>query len=264
MGLALLVVAIFHRPLFDAGVRLALIEVAARNNLKLDIHLSGSIFTNLTIQGIHAVPTGSAPNAVRKIDIERVRLDYSIPMLIRHGVGEFLRSYEVLNADLEFVALPSKNETEKQQKVSLAQDLNNLLGQPAAYADRVHIENFNITVRAENNVTVVRGFHLLLDPQAVGYLRVARLQIPGVPVWENLSAETSYAERNFFIKHLVLAPELVLEEVNFDASQRAQKKGQRGHQGERLRRLVSLRPQRQPAQQEGREPREKLRYPARG
>ena len=225
LGIFLLVVAIFHRPLFHAGVRLVLIKVAAKQNLKLDVHFSGSVLTNLVVEGVHAVPTGAGPSPVRKIDIERVRLEYSIPMLIRHGIGEFLRSYEVLNADLELVALPSKNEGEKQQKLSLAQDLNNLLGQPAAYADRVRIESFNITVRAENNVTQVKGFHLVLDPQAVGYLRVGRLQIPGVPVWENLSAETSYAQRNFFIKHLVLAPQMVLDEINFDASQRAQHKG---------------------------------------
>jgi len=206
-------------------MRLVLIKVGAKYDLKVDVHFGGSIFTNLVIEGIHAVPTGAAPTPVSKIDIERVRLDYSIPMLIKHGVREFLRSYEVLNADLNFVAVPSKSEQEKQKKVSLAEDLDNLLEQPAAYADHVHIENFNITVTAEKNVTAVKGFSLLLDPNAVGYLRLARLQIPGVPVWENLSAETSYAQRNFFIKHLVLAPQLVLEEVNFDASQRTQHKG---------------------------------------
>jgi hypothetical protein len=225
MGWLLLFAAVFHRPLFDAGVRLALIEVAARNHLKLDVHLSGTIFTNLTVQGIHAAPSGTGPSPVQKIDIERVHLEYSIPMLIRHGIGEFLRSYEVLNADLEFVAQPSKTEEEKHEKVSLAEDLNNLLGQPAAYADRVQIENFNLAVHGDKSLTQIKGFHLLLDPQAVGYLRVARMEIPGVPLWQNLSAETSYAQRNFFIRHLVLAPELVLEEVNFDASQRAQNKG---------------------------------------
>jgi hypothetical protein len=225
LGLLLLVVAIFHRPLFHAGIRLLLIQVAARQNLQLEVRFSGNIFTNLVVEKVRATPTGRGPSPVHHIIIERVRLDYSLPMLARHGIGEFLRSYEVVNADLEFVAQPSANEAEKQQKRSLAEDLNNLLGQPAAYADRVNIQNFNITVRAENNVTEVKGFHLFLDPEAVGYLRVARLQIPGVPLWENLAAETSYARRNFFIKHLVLAPELVLEEVNFDASQRAQNKG---------------------------------------
>ncbi len=225
LGILLLVVVVFHRPLFLTGMRLLLVQVAAKQNLKLDVHFSGSIFTNLTVEHIHAVPTGHAPSPVRRIDIERVRLDYSIPLFFRNGVGEFLRSYEVANAELEIDALPSQSEPERQQKRSLAEDLNNLLGQPAAYADRVRIENFNIIVRAENNVTEVKGFHLYLDPEKTGYLRIARLQIPGVPLWENLAAETSYEKRNFFIHGLRLAPELVLDEVNFDASQRAKKIG---------------------------------------
>ncbi len=225
IGIFLLGVAIFHRPLFHGVARLLLIKVAAKQNVKLDIHFSGTIFTNLAVEGVHATPTGSGPSPVRHIDIDRVRLDYSIPMLVKKGVGEFLRSYEVTNADLDFDALPSKNEEERQQKRSLAEDLNNLLGQPAAYADRVRIENFNITVRAENNVTQVKNFRLFLDPEVPGYLRIERLQIPGVPLWENLAAETSYTRRNFFIKGLRLAPELVLDEVNFDASRRAENKG---------------------------------------
>lgn len=224
-GIFLLLVAIFHRPLFHAGIRLFLIRIAAKQNLKLDVHFSGTIFTNLVVEGVHATPTGAGPSPVNKIDIERVRLDYSLPNLLRHGIGEFLRSYEIHNADLDFAASPSKSQPEHEQKMALAQDLNNILGQPAAYADRVHIENFNITVRAEKNITEVKGFHLVLNPDAAGYLRVARLNIPGVPLWENLSAETSYTQRNFFIKHLALSPELVIDELNFDASQRAQHKG---------------------------------------
>ena len=225
VGLLLLVVAIFHRPLFHMGMRLLLIQVAARQNVTLDVAFSGNVFTNLTVSGVRAIPTGKAPSPVHRIVIERVRLDYSIPLLVKHGIGEFLRSYEVINADLELDALPSKSEPERQQKHALAEDLNNLLGQPAAYADRVRIENFNITVRAEKNVTQVKGFNLLLDPESPGYLRVERIQIPGMPVWENLSAETSYEKRNFFIKELQLDPKLVIEQLNFDASQRAQHKG---------------------------------------
>ena len=227
VGLVLLVVAIFHRPLFHAGVRFALIKVAAKYHLKLDVQLSGSIFTNLEIDNLRAAPTGTGPTPVRKIAIDRLRLDYSIPRLIKHGIGEFLHSYEMINAELDFAPVPSKARTgeEKQQTISLAQDLDNLLEQPAAYADHVHIENFNLTVTSGQTVTAIQSFSLLLDQEAVGYLRIARLQVPGIPVWENLSAETSYAKRNFFIKHLVLAPQLILEEINFDASQRAEHKG---------------------------------------
>ncbi len=223
--LVVLVVAIFHRPLFHHGVRLVLITVAARMHLKVDLHISGNIFTNLTVEGVRAEPMGDFPNPIRKLDIARVRLDYNIPRLIKHGLGEFLGSYEIIGADLQFEALPSKSTGEKHEKQSIARMLNTILGQPALYADRVKIENLNLTVRAQKAVTEIRDFNLLLDPHQPGALHVGRLQIPGVPLWENLAAETSYESRNFYLRHLQLAPELSLEELNFDASQRSKNKG---------------------------------------
>ena len=226
----LLVAAVFHRPLFHHGVRLAARLLAPRLlHLKVDLHLSGSIFTNLTVEGLRAEPVGDFPNPVRLLAIERLRLDYSLRRLVKYGIGEFLGSYEITNADVQIDALPGKKTEHsndvRQERQTIGQVLNTILGQPALYSDRVKIENFNLTVRAEKNVTEIRGFHLLLDPQQPGQLRVARLQIPGVPVWENLAAETSYEGRNFYIRHLQLAPELSLEEVNFDASQRSKNKG---------------------------------------
>jgi hypothetical protein len=222
LGIVLLFVAIFHRPLFDYGVRFLVIEIAAHEHLNLDLRLSGTIFTNLTITGIRVSPTGTAPTPVRRIEIEHLRLDYSIPSLLQHGIGELLQSYEIVNATLELDALPSKSQPERQEKHDIAETLNNILGQPAFYADRVRIQNFNITVRSESTVTAIKNFNLLLDPEKAGELLAERVQIPGVPVWTNLHAETSYAARNFFIKRLELSPDLILEEFNFDASQHSQ------------------------------------------
>src|SRR5438093_607539 len=86
---AVLVTAIFHRPLIHFGGRLALIAVGARMHLKADLHLSGNVFTNLTVEGVHAEPVGDFPNPIRKLDIASVRLHYSIPRLVKHGIGEF-------------------------------------------------------------------------------------------------------------------------------------------------------------------------------
>ncbi len=221
----LLLLAVFHRPLLRVALRTALIRIAAKHYVNLDVHFAGTFFTNLTISGVRALPNGTGPTPIEKIAIDSIHLEYSIPMLVRHGVGEFLKSYEVQNADLVFGPFTSKTTEAAQQKQSLAQDLNNLLGQPALYADRVQIENFNITVRSPDETTEVKGIHLFLHPWQPGYLRVARIQAPGMPAWENISAETSYAGRNLFIRRLKLAPELEIDELNFDASRRAQGKG---------------------------------------
>src|SRR5688500_7387766 len=101
LGVLVLVVAIFHRPLFHAGMRLLLVQVAMRQNVKLEVSFSGTVFTNLTVAGVRAIPTGAGPSPVRRIEIERVRLNYSLPKLLKHGIGEFLEYYEVIYAHLE-------------------------------------------------------------------------------------------------------------------------------------------------------------------
>src|SRR4051812_42553713 len=128
LGIVLLVLAIFHRPIFFAVARLALIKIAAKHNVKLDVRFEGTIFTNLSVLNVRATPTGPTP--VENISIEAVRLQYSIPMLIKHGIGEFLRSYELKNADLVFRPGPSQTKEDTKEKKSLAEDLHNLLGQP--------------------------------------------------------------------------------------------------------------------------------------
>ena len=219
--LLLALAIVFHRPL----ARFIAIRIAARQHLALDLHFSGTVFTNLKVEGIHVAPNGTGPTPVERIDIERLRFDYSLPMLVRHGIGEFLRSYEVHHADLSFVALPSKSSTERREKISIAEKIRAILAQPAAYSDRALFEDFNLRVRTLKTETLVQGVHLLLAPDQAGYLRVRRIAVPGLPVWENLHAETSYTARNLFIKNLEIAPEIVLRDVNFDASQRAEHKG---------------------------------------
>src|SRR3954470_9560276 len=225
----LLVVAVFHRPLFHFTARLILIKVAAKQHLKLDVHTEGTIWTNLTVRDITATPTGEGPpNPVERINIKAVRLEYSIWHLIRHGVGEFLRSFEISNADLVFSGAKSQTREETQQKKSIADTLNSLLGQPALYADKVRIENFNLRVNSPDDpegVVEVAGVNILFHPWEPGYLRIARLKVPTMPAWENVAAETSYAKRNLYVKGLQLSPELIFDEINFDASQRAQNKG---------------------------------------
>jgi len=51
------------------------------------------------------------------------------------------------------------------------------------------------------------------------------MAIPGLPEWKDIDAETSYTDRNLFIRHLNLAPELAVEVLNFDGSHRREKRG---------------------------------------
>jgi len=223
--LLLLLCAVFYQPIVTTILRIVLVKIAARDHITLKVHFSGNLLTNLTVSDIEAHPDGLEPTPVEKISIRQVHLEYSIPRLVKQGIGGFLGSFEIDDADLIFAPQPSKTKAETEAKRTIAEDLNNILGQPALYADLVKIQNFNLIVRSGDATTEVKGVNILFHPWDAGYLRIAKLQVPGLPVWKNLSAETSYAQRNLFIKDFTIAPELIIDELNFDASQRAQNKG---------------------------------------
>ena len=182
----LLIVAVFHRPLFHAGLRLALIQIAHRQNLTLEVQFSGNIFTQLTTDHLRVRPSGQLPTPVQRINIEHLQLDYSIPMLIKSGLGEFLRRYTIRNADLIFTAQPSRTPRDQALKRTLAANLDQFLAQPAGFADQVDIENFNLVIEfPDKNQFALHGGDLKLHPEKTGYLRIKSLQIPRAPVWRH-------------------------------------------------------------------------------
>src|SRR5207302_10357913 len=77
------------------GHRIAL-HYAAKENLKLEFRLEGSVFTNLIIRNLHAAPTG--PSDVESIDVDLARIDYRWLTLLRHGISTAIKSADVHSA----------------------------------------------------------------------------------------------------------------------------------------------------------------------
>jgi len=209
---------IFHRPLLIALVHAVAIKVAARENIRLSLRIEGTIFTNLSIKDLHATPSGRGPTPVENIWIEEMTVYYSIPALVRNGVSEFLRSYTLRNATIAVKPVEGTNE----QKTNLASTLHDLIQQPALFSDRVEIENLNLMARVPDGDFAVKGFSIFLDPVREGSLEIAELQVPRVRTWHNLKAISSYANRDLMLRNLEIDPQIIVQEFELDASQRAQ------------------------------------------
>jgi len=81
---------IFHRPLLlGLGHRIAL-HYAAKENLKLEFQLEGSVFTNLIVRNLHAASTGASD--VESIDVDLARIDYGLFTLLRHGLSTAIKN----------------------------------------------------------------------------------------------------------------------------------------------------------------------------
>lgn len=222
----MLVLVVVHWPLVMFGGPAIARVLARKQHIDVSFELSGTLWTNLSVTGLRATPTGDGPTPVELIRIDKLQFDYSIFRLISRGIGEFLSSYEVHRADLQFVALPSATHEEKEEKKSIIETLRTVLAQPAAYSDRVLIDDFSIKVRSPEAETAIRQLSLLFDTKKEGYVKIGRVQVPRLPVWENLTSETSYVNRNLYQRNLRLSPDLVIDEINFDASHRAEGRGQ--------------------------------------
>ena len=187
------------------------VHFAAKENLKLDFRIEGDVLGGIELRNVHATPTG--PSAVQSLDADLIRADYSLTDLAFHGMSDFLKDVEVRNvtAVLDPSKAPLATPTpppKPDAKISL----------PAYFPDRLQVTNVNLTIRGQPQDTVVRNFNLGLYPDREGALRIDKLQIPNVHAWTDITATTTYANKNLFLRNLTLDEGHHFQTVNIDAS----------------------------------------------
>jgi len=206
---------IFHRPLLlGLGHRIAL-HYAAKENLKLEFQLEGSVFTNLIIRNFHAASTEASD--VESIDVDLARIDYGLFTLLRHGLSTAIKNADVHSARI--VMNPGKaslrpRPPNPKKKIDL----------PDIFPERLHVDDLTIVVRNRPHDFVAEHIAADLDPSHSGEIKVEKLQLVGGQTWLKLSAPATYANRNLIVRDLVLADNERLRSVNVDASQIAARK----------------------------------------
>jgi len=210
--LALLaLVLIFHRPILFRIGRGYADRYAAKENLKIDCTLEGSIFTSVAIRNLHVTPIG--PTIVESIDVDYIRADYSLWDWMRRGPTELLNNAEVRNARI--VLDPAK--ASLKPKIPPPDERLKLF---PVFPERLLLSDINLLVRSttEKPDFVLEHFTLELDPKNPGELHAAILQIPNADAWQNISAKTSYTNKNLVISGLKLDEQNQFRLIAFDAS----------------------------------------------
>src|SRR5260370_40634040 len=206
-----LLLAIFNRPILLALGRQIALHYAAKENLKAAFRLEGNVFTNLTVRNLHAFPSG--PSAVESIDADLVRVDYSIPDLIFHGLSDFLKNIEVNSASI--VLDPRKASPPKpNEKITL----------PAIFPERVHLVDATVIVRNRPHDFVMEHVDLDLNPRNPGQLEIDKLELVSGQVWLKVAAQTSYANRILILREMALSNDERVRELRVDASRIGERK----------------------------------------
>src|SRR5256885_15769226 len=210
LGLLALVL-IFHRPIIFGVARSLINRNVAKENLRVDFAFEGSIFTSLAIRNLHVTPTGST--IVESIDVDYLRADYSLWDWMRRGPTELLKSAELRTARV--VLDPAK--ASLKPKIPPPDERLKLF---PVFPERLRLSDINLLVRSttEKPDFVLEHFSLSLDPKNPGELRATVLQIPNADAWRNISAKTSYTNKNLVISGLTLDDQNQFRLVAFDAS----------------------------------------------
>jgi autotransporter translocation and assembly factor TamB len=210
--LALLALAlIFHRPILFRVGRFYADRFAAKANLRIDCTLEGSIFTSVAIRNLHVSPIG--PTIVESIDVDSIRAEYSLWDWMRRGPTELLKNAEVRGARI--VLDPAK--ASLKPKIPPPDERLRLF---PMFPERLLISDASLLVRSttEKPDFVLEHFALELDPKKPGELRATILQIPNADAWRNISATTSYTNKNLVISGLKLDEQNQIRLIAFDAS----------------------------------------------
>jgi autotransporter translocation and assembly factor TamB len=207
----LALVLIFHRPILFRVGRAVADRYAARVNLKIDCTLEGTIFTNLVIRNLHVVPTG--PAIVETIDVAYIRADYSLWDFARRGATEVLKNAEIRTARI--ILDPAK--ASLKPKIPPPDERLKLF---PVFPERLLLSDISLHIRSttEKHDFVLEHFNLQLDPKSPGELHAALLQIPAAEPWRNISAKTSYSNKNLVISGLALDDQNQFRLIAFDAS----------------------------------------------
>jgi autotransporter translocation and assembly factor TamB len=202
---------IFHRPILFRVGRVVADHYAAKVNLKIDCRLEGSIFTSLVVRNLHVFPTG--PTIVESIDVDYIRADYSLWDFARRGATEVLKSAEIRGARI--VLNPAK--ASLKPKIPPPDERLRLF---PVFPERLRLSDINLHVRSttEKQDFVLEHFDLVLDPGNAGELHATALQIPAAEPWRNISAKTSYTNKNLVISGLALDDQNQFRLIAFDAS----------------------------------------------
>nr|MBA3883731.1 hypothetical protein [Chthoniobacterales bacterium] len=207
LGLIVLLLVVFHRPILQVVTRRVAIHFAARENLKLDLRVEGSILGGIALRNVHAIATG--PATVQSLDADLLRVDYSLWGFMRGGMSKLLQTVEL--RDVSVLLDPAKappKKVPKERKTTL----------PVFFPDQLRLSNVNLRVKSEPQDLVLEHLYLDLNPRTAGELRIAKLQLANGRSWASVTATTSYENRNLFLRDLALDDQTQLRVLNINAA----------------------------------------------
>ncbi len=205
----LAILALFHRPIVFRATKYFVVRFAKEQKLELQYDIGGSIFTTLRVTNLRALPM--EPGPIERLEIGTLLLRYSLLGFVRHGWPGLLKEVDLRDV---FVVIDPAKTVPREKPVATQKDAKF----PALFPDRFNLTNMNFISRSPTGDSEIAGADFAFDSEKSGALKIRTLNIPGIRRWENISAHTTFRDRNLVVSDLTVTPEVLLERIALDVS----------------------------------------------
>src|SRR5207244_3905609 len=140
-----------------------------------------------------------------KLSVESARCEYNLARLIRHGPEEGLTTCEVKNAEVVINPMAEEKHPrrpKRDRRGEIASIVHDVLFSPLLAGERASVEHATVTVRTPDGDVVVHDASVSLGPSQAGWVRVQRLEIPNVRMWENIAATATFAKHDLLLRDI--------------------------------------------------------------
>ena len=200
--------AIFHRWLIFSLVKFGVGQAEKSSHMQIAYELNGTIFTTLELTNLKVRIL--EPGPLKKLKLGRLALHFHPWNGLTQGLPALIESVEIKDLDLELDATkpsPKKTRTKKNEATSIP------------FPGLVDIRGIHVKVETPSGILNIENANLTLLPDQPGIFSIDQLAIPAFRTFNNLHAQTSYRDRNLFISELAIAENLVVQELQINASQ---------------------------------------------
>jgi hypothetical protein len=167
--LIIVLLAVFHRPLFFEGTRYFIVRAAKRQHLDLSYDISGSILATLTVSNLRGIPEQGPIQRLEVGTLITLQFDRIHPRRLA-GFAQADRSARRL-----YRTHPGEPLRQTRKRNHSSSSFRRFFRKP-------NVENVNFISHGPNGDTELAGFFLSLLPDRPGELKIQTLDIPGVAV----------------------------------------------------------------------------------
>jgi hypothetical protein len=205
--------AIFNQSLSRSLLFHALKLAAKSQGLSFHAVLKGNPFRDFHLLNLRLTPDGTRPSPIAECSVSDLHLQLQLLRIFSAQPEKSIALVSLTDTDLRLLPLPPDPRKTRPAKPPF-KDLHRLLSRPLKTPGQLKIANFNL--RSDTPPLQISNLQISLSESGTGSAKVESIQLPNMPALRDLNSQIQIHQGQLKLGPAGLAPEVVLERVEFN------------------------------------------------